>query len=138
MGYKVIDNFLDEEYFESLITLFTDKEKKGNNLVPRGNIQVPWIFQSKTVHDEILQKQKKTESEAKFFYLVHIIYEHSRPLSKYYNNFLPLLEKLNVNCLKRIKVNLYANTEKLHEHPMHTDYGFSHTGAILSLNTCDG
>ena len=27
MKYEVIDNFLDEEYFDSLVTLFTDKEK---------------------------------------------------------------------------------------------------------------
>jgi len=34
MKYEVIDNFLDEEYFDSLVTLFTDKEKKSkeNNL----------------------------------------------------------------------------------------------------------
>ena len=38
----------------------------------------------------------------------------------------------------RIKANLYPNTEILHEHPMHTDYEFCHSGAILSLNTCDG
>ena len=29
-SYEVIDNFLDEEYFDSLVTLFTDKEKRGN------------------------------------------------------------------------------------------------------------
>ena len=38
-SYKVIDNFLDKEYFDSLVTLFTDKEKKGNSIMP-------WFFQS--------------------------------------------------------------------------------------------
>jgi hypothetical protein len=28
-SYEVIDNFLDEEYFDKLVTLFTDKEKRG-------------------------------------------------------------------------------------------------------------
>ena len=39
MKYKVIDNFLDEEYFDSLVTLFTDKEK-------RGNMTMQWYFLS--------------------------------------------------------------------------------------------
>ena len=38
----------------------------------------------------------------------------------------------------RVKANLYPNTETLHEHPMHWDYSYSHSAAILSLNTCDG
>ena len=38
----------------------------------------------------------------------------------------------------RVKVNLYPNTEILHEHAMHVDTDFPHSGAILSLNTCDG
>ena len=34
---------------------------------------------------------------------------------------------------------LDRDTKILHEHhPMHSDYKFTHSGAILSLNTCDG
>ena len=51
---------------------------------------------------------------------------------------IPLLDKLDARCLIRIKANLYPNTEILHEHSMHTDYDFSHSAAILSLNTCNG
>ena len=40
--------------------------------------------------------------------------------------------------LLRVKVNFYPYSEKLIEHAPHTDYDFSHTGAVLSLNTCDG
>ena len=43
-----------------------------------------------------------------------------------------------MKCLIRIKANLYPNTERLHEHPMHSDFPFPHSGALLSLNTCDG
>ena len=38
----------------------------------------------------------------------------------------------------RIKANLFPNTHTLHEHPMHTDYDYCHSGAVFSLNTCDG
>ena len=43
-----------------------------------------------------------------------------------------------MKSLIRIKANFYPNTERLQEHPMHVDMEFSHSGAILSLNTCDG
>ena len=33
---------------------------------------------------------------------------------------------------------MYPNTEKIHEHGMHTDDLFPHKAAILSINTCDG
>ena len=39
MKYEVIDNFLDEEYFEDLVTLFMAKEGKGNSIMP-------WYFRS--------------------------------------------------------------------------------------------
>ena len=118
MKYKVIDNFLDEEYFDSLTTFFT------------GNGQLPWFFESDISERNI--------AENKLFYMFHMFYAMNIPKSPLFNNLLPLLNKLEAKCLIRIKANLYPNTEKLHEHPMHKDYDFSHTGAILSLNTCDG
>ena len=51
---------------------------------------------------------------------------------------IPLLSKLEAKCLLRIKANFFPNTETLREHSMHVDYDFSHSGALLSLNTCDG
>ena len=53
-----------------------------------------------------------------------------------------LLEKLapeegNLQLI-RMKINFYPNTTELHEHDYHRDYEYSHMGAILSLNTCDG
>ena len=50
----------------------------------------------------------------------------------------PILNKLNVKSLKRIKLNFYPSTEKIIKHEEHEDYPFSHKGALLSLNTCDG
>jgi len=70
--------------------------------------------------------------------MTHMFYDGSVPLSRFYDKLIPLLDKLDVRCLIRIKANLYPNTEILHEHPMHIDYPFSHSAAILSLNTCDG
>lgn len=43
-----------------------------------------------------------------------------------------------MKALLRIKLNFYAHTDKIYQHKMHHDYPFEHTGALLSLNTCDG
>ena len=123
MKYEVIDNFLDEEYFDSLVTLFTDKEKTGNQ-------DMPWYFQPNISDKDVI--------EDKLFYMTHMLYTDNMPMSSHYDNLFPLLEKLEAGCLMRIKANLYPHTEILHEHPPHIDYKLSNTGAILSLNTCDG
>ena len=123
MEYEVIDNFLDEEYFDSLVILFTDKEKTGNKVMP-------WFFQSNIAERGVV--------EGKLFYMCHVFYERTRPNSPLYDQLLNTLEKLDIRSLIRIKANLYPNTEILHEHPMHADFPYSHSAAILSLNTCDG
>ena len=123
MKHKVIDNFLDEEYFDSLVTLFTDKDK-------RGNFKMPWFFQSSISYDNVV--------EDNLFYMTHMFYDMNVPTSPRYDKLIPLLEKLEAVFLKRIKANLYPNTKILHENPMHEDYKFCHSAAILSLNTCDG
>ena len=123
MKYEVIDNFLDEEYFDSLVTLFTDKDKRGNDVMP-------WFFQSSISHDNVV--------EDKLFYMTHLVYLNNIPKSSHYDRLIPLLKKLGERSLIRIKANLYPNTHILHEHPMHVDENFSHSAAILSLNTCDG
>ena len=134
MKYEVIDNFLDEEYFENLATLFT-----GSSNVPArinktkdqiSKTYVPWFFTPDITESTLV--------EDNLFYMVHMFYESNMPTSPHYDILIPLLEKLDAKCLIRIKANLYPNTEILHEHPMHFDYPFSHSSALLSLNTCDG
>ena len=128
MKYEVIDNFLDEEYFDDLVTLFMAKEVKGNSIMP-------WYFRSSVSY---AKEHKKWVKEDKLFYMTHMFYENNMPMSTHHEKLIPLLKKLEVICLIRVKGNLYPNTEILHEHPMHTDFNFSHSAAILSLNTCDG
>ena len=129
MKHKVIDNFLDEEYFNSLVILFTDGvlvDVKND-----GKIKLPWYFRN-----EITSNHNVAEDN--LFYMIHMFYIQNTPASPFYDKLIPLLEKLEVKCLIRIKGNLFPNTETLHEHAMHIDYDFPHSGAILSMNTCDG
>ena len=123
MKHKVIDNFLDKEYFDSLVTLFTAADETA---------AMPWYFQSRIAY---MQGDKWSP---KLFYMNHVLYKHNQPRGPHYDILIPLLDKLEVRCLIRGIVNLYPNTHTLHEHAMHRDYPFIHSGALFSLNTCDG
>ena len=70
----------------------------------------------------------------------HMAYEEHQPRSSLYEELLPLVNhpKFDVKSLMRIIVNSYPYTHELRKHEKHTDYEFSHKGAILYLNTCDG
>ena len=134
MKHKVIDNFLDEEYFDSLVTLFTDKEDEGGT-----GQQVPWYFMTSIAypkgHEKFLPLRTRDD---KLFMMAHMFYDQDVPVSPYYGKLMPILEKLKIKCLIRIKANLYPFTETLYEHTMHIDFEFPHKTALLSLNTCDG
>jgi hypothetical protein len=110
-----------------LVTLFTDTDGTGN-------YTMPWFFLSSVAE----HPEKGGVIEDKVFYMTNLLYEMNVPTSNLYERLIPLLDQIGARCLIRIKANLYPNTETLHEHPKHTDYDFSHSGAILSLNTCDG
>ena len=118
MKHKVIDNFLEEDYFDRLVSLFEGKK-------------IPCYFQREVNPNHDVAKDN-------LFYMTHMFYIDNVPKSPHYDTLVPLLEKLGARGLLRVKANFYPNTEILHEHPMHTDYKFCHSAAILSLNTCDG
>ncbi len=125
MKYEVIDNFLDKEHFDSLVTFFLD-------------CQMPWRM--------ITYFVEKTEIQNKLFLMWHDIYSEWMPRSPAYDKISPLLQKLQELNLQRgmgiapirIKANLYPSSETLQEHIQHVDFDYSHSGALFSLNTCDG
>ena len=87
----------------------------------------------------------KSKENSKLFYMSHLVYEKEKYVKVNPNDQTIidlLLEKLapeegNLQLI-RMKINFYPNTTELHEHDYHRDYEYSHMGAILSLNTCDG
>ena len=129
MKYEVIDNFLDEDYFDSLVKIFTNE-----HITHEPTSMLPWFFQPNVAHDKDHEKWKEENS----FYMTHQFYDQNTPLSPFYDNLIPLLEVLGAKHLIRIKGNLFPNTKKIQEHSMHVDYDFRHSGAVLSINTCDG
>ena len=112
--YEVIDNFIAKENFEDLKNiLMTD--------------DFPWFF-SQNVNSE----------DTNNFYFTHTFFCNSNINSTYFGIVRPILNKLNIKNLIRVKGNLYPKTEQLENHGQHIDYSFDHKGAIFYINTNNG
>ena len=116
-NYKVIDNFLPAESFVELKDLFY-----SNNF--------PWFYYPNISFN--------SQSKNNLFYLVHIFYFNSMINSDFFDDIKILLDKINPNKLLRVKANMYPNQGIKDLDEMHTDYDYSHKGAIFSINTCNG
>ena len=120
--YQIIDNALDLSDYLIL---------KNELLSPTFS----WYYQNTVAYDKLYKGEKYDEET---FYFTHTIYGNDAPRSDCFNLIKPVLNFLKVNCLFRIKANLYPNQNKFIKHPLHTDTIFEHKGAILYLNTNNG
>ena len=130
MLYKVVDNALPEEGFEEIKKLML------------WNKDFPWYATDQVTFGEQGTKDGRVSNS---YYLTHLFYYVGRPVSLTTLNlstFLPVLKPLvdflEPKSIVRIKGNFYPSTHNLLENDRHHDFSFSHNGAILYLNTCDG
>ena len=124
--------------------------KTIRDFLPKQNFdQLSQIIFAPTFHwyltTSVASPYLKSKENSKLFYMSHLVYEKEKYVKVNLNDQAIidlLLEKLapeegNLQLI-RMKINFYPNTTELHEHDYHRDYEYSHMGAILSLNTCDG
>ena len=124
--------------------------KTIRDFLPKQNFdQLSQIIFAPTFHwyltTSVASPYLKSKENSKLFYMSHLVYEKEKYVKVNPNDQTIidlLLEKLapeegNLQLI-RMKINFYPNTTELHEHDYHRDYEYSHKGAILSLNTCDG
>lgn len=115
MKYKIIDNFLDKESFLKIKEYIT-----SNNF--------PWFY-NKDVSDN-----KSNDG----IYFTHLFFNREFNKSNFFNLIVPILSKLKIKSLIRIKANNYPPTQKIFEHKSHTDFNFKHLGFLYYINTNDG
>jgi hypothetical protein len=115
--YQILDNYLEEEKFIPLRNFLTADH-------------FPWYFQNSVA--------KIDQENLDDYYFTHIIYDNHVPQSNAFSNFIPLLEKIGINSLIRVKVNLYPNIGNFVINQPHIDYNFSHRGAVFYINTNNG
>ena len=113
---KIIDNFLDTNYFNNIKELVF-----GDNF--------SWYY-----NPQVNQDQSKKSLN---FYMTHLVFAKT-PNSEHFDFFKPLFDKIGVEQLIRVKINLYPRSETLLVNAPHVDFDYKHKGFILYLNTCDG
>lgn len=117
MNYKIIDNFLNINLFKEIKNLLM-----GSDL--------PWYYQP-TINDY-------HSSDDMTCYFTHNLFSISSGYSRYFDKFVPIINKLECKALIRIKCNLYPKTDKIEIHKAHKDYPYKHKGAIFYINTNNG
>ena len=123
---KVIDDFLNEEDFEGLKQCF--------------HPEFSWVFSVVLDGDDLICDQKYN------YQYVHSVYIKQEPVSRYFNNVIPFLTKLDARALVRCKVNSICREEEVVVHGFHTDINYldhptkfdGMKTAILYLNTNNG
>ena len=148
MDIKVIDNFLSQSEFEIILKNTIEREdlqltfvSNINNLSTNSEDYWSWYL--------INMVYSKTASPKSFlmdaidFQEVESSPLADEPQSEIYTNirdiFVPRLKQVaNFRSMIRIKINAYPYTNIVKEHKDHIDSEFHHTGAVFSLNTCDG
>ena len=113
---QVFDDYLDKELFETIRDTFLKSDS------------TPWYH----------QKDISGFGEEKDGYFTQFTFADYEIQSDKFNVVLPLLSKIQVNALVRVKVNMYPRTDTLVHHKNHIDYDFNHKAALYCLNTCDG
>tara|TARA_B100000700_G_scaffold328448_1_gene446353 strand:+ start:6699 stop:7193 length:495 start_codon:yes stop_codon:yes gene_type:complete len=119
MEKQVIDDFLDEEYFNELRDLVM-----GSGFM--------WMYQ-----DAVGTHADDRVGE---FYFVHSLYNGTQceKESPMFNKIVPLLNALDMKSLVRARFLMYVNQGKQVVHESHQDTLFPHNAALLYLNTNDG
>jgi len=114
--HEIKDNLLPSEIFAEVQSVMLGK-------------YFPWYFTNDLVYNN--------EGLGQFCFM-HTFFFENKVTSDFYNLLTPILNQLDIKALIRIKANLYTKTEKVLIHSSHTDYDFSHKGALFYINSNNG
>ena len=101
---KVIDNYLSQEA----------ADRVENDMI---HPMFPWYYHNIITHWDHEMKDPK-----KHFQFVHSFFFENEITSKYYLIIKPIVEKLEVKSLIRVKANCITLTDERVLHGFHTDY----------------
>ena len=119
---KIVDDFLDKESFENIKSALTSSSEIG------------WF------HQDVVTGEEKDLLDT---YFIHTFFANSygKPRgvhSSLYDLFIPLIDKLGVDALIRLRANNYPHTPRKIQHGFHVDHNYPHKTAILYVNTNNG
>ena len=117
---KIVDNYLDETSYKLLYEAMSSD-------------MFPWFFNDYKLNPDI-------DDDSLYNYqLTHIFYKDFKINSNHFDILYPLIVKMNVKALVRIKANLNLVSDKLIKYGEHKDQKhFSCKGAIYYVNNNNG
>jgi len=121
--FEIIDNFLDKESFLKLQHAILSSRL------------FPWYFQD---GKDLEYTDKRNDQDLNQYQLTHLLYDKYKPASVGFSLVEPLLNKLKVKSLIRIKINLILYSPKFYEGYFHTDTEDNSLTAIYYLNDNNG
>lgn len=113
---EVIDNFLNYEIFQSIQSMFFRKD-------------FPWFFAESVI-------KKNMCDDIDNFQFSHTFYENYERVSNW--NISPVIQKMNINAIVKVKANLNPKTDKIIKHGYHTDHDLKCKTSIYYINTNNG
>ena len=115
MKPKIINNFLEKNEFLNLQNIMTHHS-------------FPWFVAKGVVNNKDL-----------YYQFVHVFYVDHGINSNFFKELMPLIEKLQIKALLRIKANLIPKEKKIIEHGYHCDNDYSGTKtAVFYINNNNG
>ena len=134
---EIIDNFLEEEYFNRLVSTIIGEKN------PHKSSGIPWVWGTYNPPTFEVGKSYSMDEDPQEYLLSNTIYLNNVPQNVPLYNFTEAFigamdDKYKIKSLLRIRTNLFVRTNPLYEYAWHNDYPFSHSAVIFSLNTCDG
>ena len=119
---KIIDKFIDDKSFKNL------------NETMLG-VEFPWYYNTFKVSTE------STIEDNENFQFTHIFFSEKkiRTKEKEWNLIVPIIQKLKVKELIKIKANMTPKKNKNYKYPMHVDTGLKgHKTSVFYVNTNNG
>jgi hypothetical protein len=127
MNCSIIDNFLEHDEFKKIYN-----EIMGP--------MFPWFYNNSVVLRTTpdLEEYTKIAYDLDDYQFVHIMYMDHRIYSPGFDLIAPVLAKLTIRALIRVKANLIPKSHTIKEHGYHTDTLYDSTTAVFYMNTNNG
>ena len=113
---KIIDNFIDDKSFKNLSDTML-------------GVEFPWHYNS----------SKSYIDDQDNFQFTHIFFSEETIKTSQWKLIVPIIEKLEVKDLIRVKANMTPKKDTNYKYPMHTDTDLkSHKTSVFYVNTNNG
>jgi len=113
---KIIDNFIDDKSFKNLSDALL-------------GVEFPWYYNS----------TKSSIDDQENFQFTHIFFSEKTIKTSQWKLIVPIIEKLEVKDLIRVKANLTPKKDVNYKYPMHTDTDLKgHKTSVFYVNTNNG